>query len=100
FHLKQMQASGTLAQHGLKQDDQGNIVADENSPAYQQQQQREETLKAQADYMRAGVAVRKAQAEVDRQKGDPNSPAYKLAYQKLAVEQQGQAAAKERAQAY
>ena len=102
--IKQQAASASLAQHGLKVevDENGmtHVVPDEESPVYQQQQQKEETLKAQAAYMQAGTELRAAQAAFNKAKTDPNSPLFQQTSQRLAVAQQNANAAGERAKAY
>jgi hypothetical protein len=89
-----------MAEHGLKFDDSGNIIPDEDSPIYKQQQLKDDVLKAQADYTRAGITLRQAQTELDKAKADPNSPAFKMAQERLAIAQQNATAANTRAQAY
>ena len=89
-----------LAEHGLRLDEQGRIVPDPDSPYYQTQQLKENTLKAQADNMNAQAQLREAQEEVERAKLDPTSAAFKLAQQKLEVASRNANAAQTRANAY
>jgi hypothetical protein len=89
-----------MAEHGLKFDESGQIVPDEDSPFYKQQQLKDAALQAQADYTRAGVTLRQAQTELDRAKSNPNSPAFKMAQERLEIARQNAEAANTRAQAY
>lgn len=92
--------SRQLAQHGFKTVTDpatgvSSIVPDEESPVYKQQQTTlakgqaaTEKIKADIDNTKAQQELREAQTELARSKNDPNSPAYKLAQQRLAVAQQ------------
>jgi len=78
-----------LANHGLKRDAEGNIVADTESPVYQQNQEKMKNAAALRD---SAVALRKSQEnlnvakeEFEKSKNDPNSPQYQLALKKLAA---------------
>jgi hypothetical protein len=85
------------AQHGLKEvtDAQGNtsIVDDPDSEAFQSRQ-------VMDDLRQTTQGLRQAQADFEKAKNDPSSPAFKQAQQKLLLEQQGHSAAMMRAQAY
>ena len=102
--IKQRASSASLAQHGLKvaTDENGgtHVVPDEESPIFKQQQVKDQTLQAQADYTRAGIELRNAQAELARSKNDPNSASYLQAQNRINVAAANQQAAKERADAY
>jgi hypothetical protein len=87
--LTQQKNTATEREHGLKRDDQGNLVplSYEEMPPEQQ---------AQFDLRRAQQDAATARAELDRSKNDPNSPAFKLAQGRLAVAQQNAATALQR----
>jgi hypothetical protein len=89
-----------LAGKGLKEDESGNIVPDETSPVYQQEQQKSELLDAQTEAAKSNIELRNATAALKRAQADPNSPAFKLAQQRVTVAQQNANAAGERAKAY
>ena len=84
---KQSAADAALAQHGLKrvkgEDGEDQIVADESSPAYQHQQLALELTKSTLD-------LRRAQADFEKTKGDPNSVENQQAAQRLAIAKQTQ----------
>jgi hypothetical protein len=86
-----------LAKAGMKQvtDAQGNtsIVDDPDSEAFQSRQ-------VMDDLRQTTQGLRQAQADFEKAKNDPSSPAFKQAQQKLLLEQQGHSAAMMRAQAY
>jgi hypothetical protein len=67
-----------LTQHGLKTDDQGNIIEDPTSSVYQDRQALKELRAAQKDHA-------EAQAEAAAALNDPTSPRFKQAQQRLAV---------------
>jgi hypothetical protein len=98
--MKRQQYQMALASKGLREDENGNIVADEESPAYKSQQMKDELVQSQTDAQRAGIELKNAQTAFEKTKNDPNSPAYKLAMQRLAIAQQNAGAAQQRAQAY
>jgi hypothetical protein len=94
----------TMAQHGLKvqigEDGTPQVVPDESSPVFQQQQAKEGLLSAQTDAYQANVALRNANAELAKlkqQNFDPNSPVFKLAEQRASTAQQNAASMSERA---
>ena len=89
-----------LAGKGLKEDDAGNIVPDENSMVYQQEQQKNELLDAQTKSAQAQIELRNAQAAFEKDKIDPNSPLFKQTHERLKIAQQNAAAAGQRAQGY
>jgi hypothetical protein len=86
--------SAALAKQGLTRDKDGNIVADEQSPIYQQNQakakQAEETHANLLAYRQAQTDLANARAEVERNKDNPNSPAYKLAQQRVLQAEENQ----------
>ncbi len=82
-----------LAKAGLKKDDDGSIVADPTSPAYQAMQVHEDVQNAQAQLDEATEEVRRASI-------DPTSPAYQLAVSKANTARVNAGAAVQRAQAY
>lgn len=92
--------STVLAKEGYKLDENGEIIPmkyEEMSPAQQSSYDLKNSQKELAD---STETLREAQAEVERAKNDPNSPAYKIAEQRLAVARQNAQAAGTRAQAY
>lgn len=84
------------AQHGLKDvtDAQGNTttIDDPDSEAFRDKQ-------AMSDLRQTTETLRSAQADFEKSKNDPNSPAFKMAQQKLVLAQQGHQAAMLGAQA-
>jgi hypothetical protein len=103
--IRQMAAAGTLAQHGLKLQDNlvtgtTEVVPDENSPVYKQQQTKQQLAEAQIEAAKAGVELKNAQTALAKSKNDPNSPAFKMAQQRLQIAQSNAAAATTRATAY
>jgi hypothetical protein len=89
-----------LAKSGYKLDENGEIVPmeyEEMSPA---QQSSYDLKNSQQQLTDSTETLREAQAEVERAKNDPNSPAYQMAVQKLSVARQNAQAAGTRAQAY
>lgn len=91
--------SQALAAHGLKRDENGQVVADEDSPIYKANQQKlsaAETLQANVQkYRESQIALNKARTEVEKAKNDPNSPAYKAAQQKLEMAERAHAIAQQ-----
>jgi hypothetical protein len=89
--------SATLAKSGLKRDENGEIVADEDSPVYKTAQEKlknAEDLKTNLNaYRQAQTDLVKAKTEVEKAKNDPNSPAFKIAQQKLAMAEQAHSVA-------
>jgi hypothetical protein len=79
--------SATLAEHGLRRDETGNVVADPTSPAYQKQQLAGQAVQNLMALRSAQADLAQAREEVERAKNDPNSPAFKVAQQKLAMAQ-------------
>lgn len=89
-----------LAKSGYKLDENGDITPmsyEEMSPAQQSTYDLKNSQQQLAD---STETLREAQAEVERAKNDPNSPAYKIAVSRLGVAQQNANAAGIRAQAY
>lgn len=83
----------TARQHGLKYDDQGNLVPvsyEEMTPAEQ----------AQTDLRTSQSDLADARAALARAQSDPNSPAYRLALARIATAQRNADAAQLRANAY
>jgi hypothetical protein len=80
-----------LAKIGMKRDENGGIVPDENSEIYKGQQAKiltaEETAKNLNALRQAQTELAQARTEVENAKNDPDSPAYKQAQQKLAMAQ-------------
>jgi hypothetical protein len=96
----QQKNAATLAKSGFKLDENGAIVPmayEEMSPAQQSSYDLKTSQRQLAD---STETLREAQAEVERAKGDPNSPAYQMAAQRLAVARQNAQAAGARARAY
>lgn len=87
----QAKDSAGLAKQGLKRDEDGNIVADEESPIYKTNQEKlhnaEAMQKNLIEYRGAQKALTEARTELEKAKNDPNSPIYKQAQQKLAMAQ-------------
>ena len=82
--MKPDQADASLVEHGLRRDETtGKIVPDEASPVFQHQQLALELTKST-------LALRKAQADVEQMKSDPNSPLAQQAQQRLAIAKQTQ----------
>jgi hypothetical protein len=84
--------SATLAKMGLKRDQNGEVVADEESPVYKANQAKEQraadTEKNLAAFRQSQIDLNQARTEVENAKNDPNSPAFKQAQQKLAMAQE------------
>jgi hypothetical protein len=80
-----------LAKIGMKRDESGAIVPDENSEIYKGQQSKiqtaEATQKGLSNLRQAQAELAQARTEVELAKNDPNSPAYKQAQQKLQMAQ-------------
>lgn len=89
-----------LARIDQKIDENGNIVPMEYSEMSPSHQAMYDLRQSQQQLADTTEEYRAAQAEVERAKNDPNSPAYQFALQKLAVARQNAQAAGERAQAY
>ena len=92
--------AATLAKAGFKLDENGVIAPmayEEMSPAQRSSYDLKTSQQQLAD---STETLREAQAEVERAKGDPNSPVYQMAAQRLAVARQNAQAAAVRAQAY
>lgn len=73
--------STALRKAGFKQDDQGNIVpldASEMSPEQ----------KAKADLDEASESLKEAQTAFEKERGDPRSPAFQQAQERLSLAQQ------------
>lgn len=85
--------TATLAKQGLTRDKDGNIVADEQSPIYQNNQakakQAEETHTNLMAYRQSQTDLASARADVENSKNDPNSLAYKTAQQRLQQAEEG-----------
>jgi hypothetical protein len=85
--------TAALAKQGLTRDKDGNIVADEQSPIYQNNQakakQLEETHTNLMAYRQAQTDLASARADVEKSKNDPNSLAYKTALQRLQQAEEG-----------
>jgi hypothetical protein len=98
-HLTQVAATNGMK---VTKDEDGNPVftPDETSPVYQTRQLKDQLTDAEVASTKAQTEVRTAEAELKRAGNDPNSPAYKLAEQRLAVAQANSAAAQLRATAY
>lgn len=83
--------SASLAKQGLKRDDEGNIVADEESPIYKATQEKlknaDTMQKNLMEYRNSQKALTDARTELEKAKNDPNSPIYKQAQQRLAMAQ-------------
>ena len=77
-----------LLKQGLKRDTDGNIVTDPDSLAYKRQQQNEQTSTNLMALRTAQTDLSDARAELARSQNDPNSPAYKLALEKVAMAEQ------------
>jgi hypothetical protein len=89
--------SSALARMGLKRDENGAVVADEESPVYKENQQKEqraaETQKNLESYRQTQMDLNEARTATEKAKNDPNSPAYKEAQQKLLMAQEAHAIA-------
>lgn len=77
--------SQTLAAHGLMRDEEGNVKPDPTSPVYQKNQLAMDTVRNVQAYRAAQQELVEAKTEVERAKNDPNSPAFKMAQQRLAM---------------
>jgi hypothetical protein len=78
---------GGLAKFGMKRDEEGNIVADEESPVYKQNQEKIKNAAALRDSViglrQSQASLNEAKEEFEKSKNDPNSPQYQLALKKL-----------------
>lgn len=83
--------TSALAKLGLARDKDGNVVADEASPVFKQNKEKETRANQTAEglnaYRQSMVDLNGAKEEVERAKNDPNSPAYQAAQQKLMMAQ-------------
>lgn len=102
--IKAQSGQVALAKAGLKtvldENGQPTLVADEDSPAFQQQQLQQGLIKAHTDSYAATNELHEAQAAFNKAKTDPNSPLFRQTAQRLATAQQNAGAAQQRAQAY
>lgn len=84
--------TSALAKLGLTRDKDGNVVADEESPVYKQNQDKDQraqdTEKTLNTLREAQKNLADARTAVEKAKNDPNSPAYKEAQARLAMAQQ------------
>lgn len=80
--------SEVLAAHGLIRDpDSGVVSADMNSPITKKTEYANQALQHSMALHDAQKDLADARADVERAKGDPNSPQYKIAYAKMAMAQ-------------
>ncbi len=87
----QIKNTGGLAEHGLKLDENGQIVPDTESEVYKGQESKrkiaEDNQKSLDTYRTSQEDLNAARAEFEKSKNDPNSPAFKQASQRLQMAQ-------------
>lgn len=82
-----------LAKLGMKRDDKGEIVPDEGNPQYKALQAKIKDAEGLESLRSAQVALTNAKTEYEKAKNDPNSPAFKIAQEKLNMAAQAHAVA-------
>jgi hypothetical protein len=89
--------SEALAKIGMRRDETGGIVPDENSEIYKTQQQKitlaDQTQKNLQAFRQSQIDLNEARAAAEKAKADPNSPAYRQAQEKLEMARQAHAIA-------